>query len=176
MCLSLTPRDYKETLVREAFMVDNLRRQKSICWYEADDGFCMSEGLPDATKDYAHLMVTSKFAEGDLKSAVTCRFNFSLNRMCNVLVECDPPTASMCCMSIGIERRVAVNAGDGMVSEILLRKQVLQLHNRSSMHVKGNARTFAFMLPWSNKAGASITLESSVPGMYWHMIPQAGLH
>ena len=29
----------------------------------------------------------------------------------------------------------------------------------TGMHVKGNARTFAFMLLWSNKARGSITLE-----------------
>ena len=45
-----------------------------------------------------------------------------------------------------------------MCTEIPLRKPVIQLHNGYSMHIKGNARTFAFMLLWSNKARGSITL------------------
>ena len=50
LCLSLTSKQYKETLAREALLLDNLRRQKSSCWYEADDGFCLSEGLSETTK------------------------------------------------------------------------------------------------------------------------------
>ena len=46
-----------------------------------------------------------------------------------------------------------------MCTEIHLRKPFIQLHNGYSMHVKGNARTFAFMLLCSNKARGSITLE-----------------
>ena len=45
------------------------------------------------------------------------------------------------------------------VQKFLLRKPVIKLHNGYSMHVKGNAQTFAFMLLWSNKAGGSIALE-----------------
>ena len=46
-----------------------------------------------------------------------------------------------------------------MCTEISLRKPVIQLHNGHSMHVKGNARAFSFMLLLSNKACGSITLE-----------------
>ena len=49
--------------------------------------------------------------------------------------------------------------GNGMCTEIPLRKPVIGLHNGYSMHVKGNARTCAFMLLWSNKARGSIALE-----------------
>ena len=49
-CLSLTSKQYKETLAREALLLDNLRRQKGSRWYEADDGFSLSEGLSETTK------------------------------------------------------------------------------------------------------------------------------
>ena len=159
LCLSLTSKQYKETLPREALLLDNLRRQKSSRWYQADNRFCLSEGPSETTKDFACLMVTSEFAEGDLKSAEICRLHYSLKREYNVVVECDPPSATVFCMPIGIERRISVNAGNGMCTEIALRKPVIQLHNRYSMRVKSNARTFAFMLLWSNKARGSITLE-----------------
>ena len=159
MCLSSTSKQYKETLAREALLLDNLRRQKSSRWYEDDDGFCLSEGLSETTKDFARLMVTSEVAEGDLKSAVVSRLHYSLKREYNVVVECDSPSATVFCMPIGIERRISVNAGNGMCTQISLRKPVIPLHNGYSMHVKGNARTFAFMLLWSNKAHGSITLK-----------------
>ena len=159
LCLSLTSKQYKETLPRDAPLLDNLRRQKSSRWYEADDGFCLSEGLSETTKDFARLMVTSEFAEGDLKSAVICRLHYGLKREYNVVVECHPPSATLFCMPIGIERRISGNAGNGLCTEIPLRKPVIQLLNAYSMHVKGNAGTFAFMLLWSNKARGSITLE-----------------
>ena len=37
-------------------------------------------------KDFARLMVTSEFAEGDLKSAVICRPHYGLKREYNVVV------------------------------------------------------------------------------------------
>ena len=123
-------------------MLDNLRRQKSSRWYEADDRFCLFEGLSETKNDFARLMVTSEFAEGDLKSAVICRLLYGLKREYNVAVECDLPSATVVCMPIGIERRISVNAGNGMCTEIPLRKPVIQVHNGYSMHVKGNARTF----------------------------------
>ena len=78
--LSLTSKQYKEKLAREALLLGNSRRQKSCRWYEADDGFCLSQGLSETTKDFARLMVTSEFAEDDLKSAVICRLHYGLKR------------------------------------------------------------------------------------------------
>ena len=131
----------------------------SLSLYLSPSWFCLSEGLPETTKDFAGLMVTSEFAEGDLKSAVICRLHYGLKREYNVVVECDPPSANVFWMPIGIERRISVNAGNGMRREIPLRKPVIQLQNGCSMHVKGNARTFAFMLLWGNKARGSIMLD-----------------
>ena len=159
LCLSLTSKQYKETLAREALLLNNLRRQKGSRWYEADDGFCLSEGLSETTRDFARLMVTSESPEGVLKSAVIYWLHYGLKREYNVIFECDPTSATVFCMPIGIERRISFNTGNGMCTEIPLRKPVIQLHNGYAMHVKGNAPTFAFMLLWSNKARASITLE-----------------
>ena len=50
LCLSLTSKQYKETLAREALLLHNLRRQNSSSWYEANDGFCLSEGLSKTKK------------------------------------------------------------------------------------------------------------------------------
>ena len=74
-------------------------------------------------------MVTSEFAEGDLKSAIICRLYYGLKREYNVGFEGDPPSATVFCMPPGIEGRISVNAGNGMCTEIPLRKPVIQLHN-----------------------------------------------
>ena len=114
LCLSVTSKQDKETLAREALLLDNLRRHKNSCWYEADDGFCLSDGLSETPKDFAGLMVTSELAQCDMKSAVICRLHYKIKREYNVVVECDTPSATVFCMPTGIGRRISVNAGNGL--------------------------------------------------------------
>ena len=135
--------------------LETVQRQKCQRWSLLCKGIWTSGGFSETAKDYSRLIVTSyDGANGRIDTALLARFQQGLKQHYNISVCFEAIHAPIYCLPVGVETRLSVgDPGSNMSTSVSALQLLLRLPNAQQLHLKGNSRSFGFLLLWSTIKG-----------------------